>query len=202
MSCPLAAARRSAMAGATSASISSVCSIITTASAPRGMTPPVAIAVAVPGNTSMAGATPQAITSALSARRFGAPSLAPAVSAARTAKPSTLERSNGGASTGATTSAASTRDSAAPRARLSPPSGERSMQASKRRRASSAETTSRNCSCRAALLDRVEDRRTAWAGFGIYGHALTATGVPAAKPSLSAGTTIQPSLRASDSNDK
>ena len=51
-------------------------------------------------------------------------------------------------------------------------------------------------------LDGVEDRRTAWAGFGGYGHALTATGVPAAKPSLSAGTTIQPSLRASDSKDK
>ena len=55
MSWPLAAARRSAMTGAASASISSVCSIITTASAPRGMTPPVAIAVAVPGVTSMAG---------------------------------------------------------------------------------------------------------------------------------------------------
>jgi hypothetical protein len=53
-----------------------------------------------------------------------------------------------------------------------------------------------------SLLDGVEDRRAACAGFGIYGHALTATGVPAAKPSLSAGTTIQPSLRASDSNDK
>ena len=92
---------------------SSVCSIITTASAPRGMTPPVAIAVAVPGTTSIAGATPQAITSALSVSRFGAPSLAPTVSAARTAKPSTLERSNGGASTGAITSAASTRPSAA-----------------------------------------------------------------------------------------
>ena len=51
-------------------------------------------------------------------------------------------------------------------------------------------------------FDGVEDRRTAWTGFGVYGHDLTATGVPAAKPSLSAGTTIQPSLRASDSNDK
>ena len=36
---------------ARAASISSVCSIITTASAPRGTTPPVAIAVAVPGAT-------------------------------------------------------------------------------------------------------------------------------------------------------
>ena len=167
MSWPLDAARRSPMAGATSPSISSVCSIITTASAPRGMTPPVAIAVAVPGVTSMAGATPQAITSALSARRFGAPSLEPAVSAARTAKPSTLERSNGGASTGATTSAASTRDSAAPSAKLLPPSGARSMQASKRRRASSADTTSRNCSCRAACLtaSRIAEPRALDLGF-------------------------------------
>ena len=37
-------------------STSSVCSIITTASAPRGTTPPVAIVVAVPGMTASAGA--------------------------------------------------------------------------------------------------------------------------------------------------
>ena len=123
MNCPLAAARRTSIAGAASSSISSVCSIITTASAPRGMTPPVAIAVAVPGSTSIAGATPQAMTSALSVSRFGAPSLAPSVSAARTAKPSTLERSNGGASTGAITSAASTRRSVAASGTVSPPSG-------------------------------------------------------------------------------
>ena len=60
-------------------SISSVCSIITTASAPRGTTPPVAMVVAVPGFTSTLGAWPQAITSALSASCFGAPSAAPAV---------------------------------------------------------------------------------------------------------------------------
>ena len=53
-------------------SISSVCSIITTASAPRGTTPPVAMVVAVPGFTSIFGAWPQAITSALSAICFGA----------------------------------------------------------------------------------------------------------------------------------
>jgi hypothetical protein len=52
------------------------------------------------------------------------------------------------------------------------------------------------------MLNGIEDRRTACAGFGGYGHDLTATGVPAAKPSLPAGTTIQPSLRASDSRDK
>ena len=70
MKLPLATARRSSIAGAASSSISSVCSIITTASAPRGMTPPVAIAVAVPGRTSTAGCTPQAMTSALSAKPF------------------------------------------------------------------------------------------------------------------------------------
>ena len=82
-------------------SISSVCSIITTASAPRGTTPPVAMVVAVPGRTSIFGAWPQAITSALSVICFGAASAAPAVSAARSAKPSTLARSNGGTSIGA-----------------------------------------------------------------------------------------------------
>ena len=55
-------------------SISSVCSIITTASAPRGTTPPVAMVVAVPGLTSTFGAWPQAITSALSESCFGASS--------------------------------------------------------------------------------------------------------------------------------
>ena len=39
--------------------------------------------VAVPGATSSAGASPQAITSALSRKIFGPPSLAPTVSAAR-----------------------------------------------------------------------------------------------------------------------
>ena len=72
MNCPGDTARRSSMAG--TLSISSVCSIITTASAPRGTTPPVAMVVAVPGLTSTFGAWPQAITSALSASCFGAPS--------------------------------------------------------------------------------------------------------------------------------
>ena len=84
-------------------------------------------------------------------------------------------------------------------ATVSPASGARSMQASKRRRASSAETTSRNCSCRAARrtasrIARDRGRRLRFGGF-VHGHGLTATGVPAAKPSLSAGTRIQPSLR-------
>ena len=89
-----------------------VCSTMTMASAPRGTGPPVAIGVAVPGITGSSGATPQAITSSLSATRTGALSPAAARSAARTAKPSTLERSNGGTSMGAMTSSASARPSA------------------------------------------------------------------------------------------
>ena len=113
MNCPGAAARRTSMAGVAASPTRSVCSIITTASAPRGTTPPVAIVVAEPGTTASAGAWPQTITSALRRSRRGAVSLAPAVSAARTAKPSTLARSNGGTSIGAVTSCASTRPSAA-----------------------------------------------------------------------------------------
>ena len=56
---------------------------------------------------------PQTMTSRLSASRRGAVSVAPAISAARSAKPSTLARSNGGTSIGASTSCASTRPSAA-----------------------------------------------------------------------------------------
>jgi hypothetical protein len=81
-----------------------VCSTITTASAPRGTGPPVAIDVAVPDKTGRVGAMPQAITSSFSITRTGDASPAEARSAERTAKPSTLERSNGGTSIGATTS--------------------------------------------------------------------------------------------------
>ncbi len=70
------------MAGPLGVSISPVCSIITTASAPRGTAPPVAIALAVPTCTSRAGGWPEAITSALSKSRRGARSPAPMVSAA------------------------------------------------------------------------------------------------------------------------
>src|ERR1700755_1206818 len=60
MNCPGVAERFSSIAGVRS--ISSVCSIITTASAPRGTTPPVAMVVAVPGNTSIsAGADCEAV---------------------------------------------------------------------------------------------------------------------------------------------
>ena len=89
---------------------------MTTASAPRGSTPPVAIVVAEPGVTSSVGACPQTITSPLRRKRRGALSLAPAVSAERNANPSTLARSNGGTSIGARTSRASTRPSAAAKA--------------------------------------------------------------------------------------
>ena len=72
MNWPGATVRRRSMAGAPSPSSNSVCSIMTTASAPRGTMPPVAIVVAEPGDTSSAGAWPQTITSALSGRRRGA----------------------------------------------------------------------------------------------------------------------------------
>src|SRR5712691_5830168 len=52
--------------------MSSVCSTITTASAPRGMTPPVAMVVAEPRVTSIAGRWPQATTSRLRINRRGA----------------------------------------------------------------------------------------------------------------------------------
>src|SRR6478672_1774042 len=94
------------------------------------------------------------MTSLLSVSVFGLPSLAPQVSAARTAKPSTLERSNGGASTAATTSPASTRVRTSASATDSAGSGERTRCRSKRARASSADTTSRNCSWRAAARTR------------------------------------------------
>src|SRR5262245_3273086 len=151
--CPGVATRRSSIRGWPS-SISSVCSIITTASAPRGMTPPVAIAVHVPGTTVNAGTWPQAMTSALSVKVLGMASLAPTVSAARRANPSTFERSNGGASTGAITSPQRTRVRASASVIDSPGSGARSRWRSKRTRASSGDTTSRNCSCRAAARTR------------------------------------------------
>ena len=150
MNWPGAAARRTSIAGLCASSSRSVCSIITTASAPRGITPPVASAVAVPGRTSICGACPQAITSRFNVSRRGAASLAPVVSDARTAKPSTPERSNGGTSIGAPISCASTRPSDAANATDSTPRGDRSRCWRKRCVAVSADTTSRNCSCRAA----------------------------------------------------
>ena len=102
-----------------------VCSTITMASAPRGTGPPVAMEVAVPDSTGRIGATPQAITSSFSIIRTGDASPADARSAERTAKPSTLERSNGGTSIGATTSSASAQPSASASGRLSRGNGAR-----------------------------------------------------------------------------
>src|ERR687885_682748 len=65
------------MAGGTALSISSVHSIIMTASAPRGTTPPVAIAVAVPASTLSPGGRPHTRTSPLSRKRRGAGGHAP-----------------------------------------------------------------------------------------------------------------------------
>ena len=56
---------------------------MTTASAPRGSGPPVAIEVAVPDLTGRIGAVPQAITSSFSLTRTGVASPAPARSAER-----------------------------------------------------------------------------------------------------------------------
>src|SRR5665213_312768 len=108
----------------------------------------------VPALEVLPGTSPQAITSAFRRSIFGAACPAPSVSAARSANPSTLERSKGGASTGAIVPFASTRVSAAASGTVSPLSGVRSRCSSKRARASSADTTSRNCSCRAATRTR------------------------------------------------
>src|SRR4029077_15909459 len=51
-------------------------------------------------------------------------------------------------------------------------------------------------------LDRIDNRRDAPFGFRVYGHGLTATGVPAANPSLSAGMAVQTLLPASACSDR
>src|SRR5262249_43954489 len=83
-----------------------VYSIITTASAPRGTMAPVAMAVAVPGSTGRDGMAPVGSFSGLSWSLRRRSSDAPKVSAARTAKPPMLARSNNGTSTGAPTAPA------------------------------------------------------------------------------------------------
>src|SRR5882757_10970415 len=123
-----------------------VCSTMTMASAPRGTGPPVAMEVAVPDSTGRIGATPQVITSSFSIIRTGDASPADARSAERTAKPSTLERSNGGTSIGATTSSASAQPSASTSARGSFGVGRGNNAASKRVSASSRDRIVRNWS--------------------------------------------------------
>ena len=133
MNWPGVAARRTSIAVPSGVATASVCSIITTASAPRGIGPPVAIGVAVPPATARRGATPQAITSGLRASVAGALAPTLARSAARTAKPSTLERSKGGTSSGAAMSSETTRPSASASGTVSLPSGRGRSAASKRR---------------------------------------------------------------------
>ena len=139
---------------ARASSRNSVCSTITTASAPRGMTPPVAIGVAVPAATVSDGAAPQARISRLSVRRRGRAALAPSVSAARRAKPSTRARSKGGTSMGEATSRASTRPRDSARGRVSAGSEACGTAARKAASASSRLITVKNCSCRAAAARR------------------------------------------------
>ena len=119
---------------------------MTIASAPRGTGPPVAIEVAVPDSTGRIGAVPQAMTSSFSMMRTGVASLAEARSAERTAKPSTLERSNGGTSIGATISCASAQPSASESGRCSVGIARGNSAASKRFSASSRERMFRNWS--------------------------------------------------------
>ena len=152
MNLPGAAGRRTSTSVRPSSRRTSVCSTIATASAPRGSMPPVAISVAVPSSTAKRGSTPGVRTSALRRRAFGVRSLAPTVSAARTAKPSTFERSKLGTSTPATTGSASTRLRAWERGRRSLPKGHRLKCRWNRAIASSRLTTSRNCSWRARRL--------------------------------------------------
>jgi hypothetical protein len=85
--------------------------------------PPVAINVALPGRTGIAGTVPGVRISAFSTSGFGCRSLAPVVSLARSANPSTLERSKPGTSTSAMTAHARMRPSASDRGIVSAPSG-------------------------------------------------------------------------------
>ena len=142
----IAPARRRGGSRSRASPAGSVCSTMTMASAPRGTGPPVAIDVAVPDSTGRVGAVPQAITSSFSTRRTGAASLAEARSAERTAKPSTLERSNGGTSIGATTSAASAQPSASASGRGSLGTARGNNAASNRASASSRDRMVRNWS--------------------------------------------------------
>ena len=90
---------------------SCVCSTITTASAPSGSMPPVAIRAHSPVPSARFGAWPIK-TSSTTSRYAGSPSVAPNVSAARTANPSIVDRRKVGRSAGELMSSASTRSSA------------------------------------------------------------------------------------------
>ena len=144
MFCPGPTARATLIPPASSGS---VCSIITTASAPRGIGAPVATDVAVPDVTVIVGAMPQCTISPVSTSRTGVPADAFPRSPAATAKPSTTDRSNGGASTGAVTSSASTRPSRRSSGARSIPSGAGLSAPRNVAIASSRDITFRNCSC-------------------------------------------------------
>ena len=97
-----------------------VCSIITIASAPRGTGPPVAIGVARPGRHAQLRRDAAGDHFVVQRKPHGRCLRSRrAISAARRAKPSTLERSKGGTSMGASTSCARTRPSACSSAQVS-----------------------------------------------------------------------------------
>ncbi len=84
-----------------------VCSNITTASAPFGSAPPVAIFMASPFDKVRSGIVPMGMSPARMSKA-GRDSAAPKVSALVTAYPSMVERSNSGRSSGERISSAST----------------------------------------------------------------------------------------------
>ena len=133
------------------ASSSSVCSTISTASAPRGSMPPVAITVAVPGATGRPGSMPGVRTSGLSCRanaarhRWRRRCPEPA--------PRSRRRSSGRSPARRPLRRRPRRAPGRgrlPSATLSLPRGASVRWRWKRATASSRSTTSRNCSCRAA----------------------------------------------------
>ena len=149
--CPGGTGRRTSTSNSAPRSSVSVSSIMTMASAPRGSIPPVAMIVAVPSATVSRGSTPGVNISELRRSTRGCSLVAPAVSAARTAKPSMLDRSNPGTSMPATTSRERTRPTTFMRETTSSPSGAKVRCFRKRASASARSMTSRNCSWRAAL---------------------------------------------------
>ena len=126
MNWPADAGRRISIRVWPLSSTASVCSTMTTASAPRGTIPPVAIRAAVPGPTGSSGTLPGVRISGIRVNRHGMRSLAPSVSSARTANPSTLARSKPGTSTSATTALARTRPNPCDSGTVSRPSGRKS----------------------------------------------------------------------------
>ncbi len=200
MNCPLAAARRRSIAGAVSCSINSVCSIITTASAPRGMT--------------------RRWRSRSRCRRHFERRRNPAGDHFGVER-KPLRRAVAGADRIGRAHGKAVDIGAIERRRVdrrdhvgckhAGQAQRRAVRSRRQRRTIGAglETPARfrrghdfeKCSCRAArrTASRIAGPRLP---LGFQGHGITATCAPAGKPSLSAGTTIQPSLRASAANDR